>query len=488
MYANMNDSEDLRNKPLNILFIAPKGKKDSKTNQKPLFNMAIGVLVSLTPEHHHIEIVDEHFGDRINYDGDYDLVGITSRTIDATRGYEIADGFLKKGTKVMLGGLHVSFNIEEATVHADSIVRGEAENLWHTVLEDVALNRLKPLYDSKDFEPVKEVLPLDYERIAKASKREKVDGTKSIPLYITRGCPYECSFCVTPNFTGKLYRAQKPEELKKQIEMAKKVFFKANGKSSKPWFMLCDENLGVSKKRLWESLELIKECNINFSVFFSINFLEDKETVKRLVEAGCIMVLVGFESINQSTLEAYNKGHVNSADKFSRLIEECRQAGLNVQGNFLVNPSLDTFEDMDELVKFVGKNSVFMPIFQIITPYPGTTMYWEYKSKGWITNEDWDKYNAMNLVIKSERYDPVKFQHKFMTSYYKAYSWKNIANRVRRNPYKLLNLVTSLAFRKNLQEQLGTFERDHNIKEGILDAPIEFLAKNRIMIFNYFNR
>ena len=75
-----------------------------------------------------------------------------------------------------------------------------------------------------------------------------------------------------------------------------------------------------------------------------------------------------------------------------------------------------------------------------------------------------------------------------MTSYYKAYSWKNIANRVRRNPYKLLNLVTSLAFRKNLQEQLGTFERDHNIKEGILDAPIEFLAKNRIMIFNYFNR
>ncbi|MBV5304635.1 MAG: hypothetical protein JZU70_10645 [Chlorobium sp.] len=34
----------------------------------------------------------------------------------------------------------------------------------------------------------------------------------------------------------------------------------------------------------------------------------------------------------------------NSADKFSRIIEECRQAGLNVQGNFLVNPSLDSYE------------------------------------------------------------------------------------------------------------------------------------------------
>ena len=460
----MSHPEPQKINPLKILLIAPKGKKDSKTNQKPLFNMALGVLVSLTPEHHHIEIVDEHFGDVVNYDGDYDIVGITSRTIDATRAYEIADRFREKGQKVILGGLHISFNTEEARAHADCIVCGEAENLWLTVLEDVAHQRLKPLYDSKEFPSVKEIIPLDYERIAKASKREKVDGTKSIPLYITRGCPYECSFCVTPNFTGKLYRAQKPEELKKQIETAKRVFFKANGKSSKPWFMLCDENLGVSKKRLWESLELIKECNINFSVFFSINFLEDKETVKRLVEAGCIMVLVGFESIKQSTLEAYNKGNVNSADQFSRLIEECRQAGLNVQGNFLVNPALDSYEDLDDLVQFVSKNNIFMPIFQIITPYPGTTMYWEYKDKGWITDENWEKYNAMNLVIRSDIYDSVKFQHKFMTSYYKAYSWKNIANRVRVNPYKLLNLVTSLAFRKNLREQLDTFEQDNFIK------------------------
>ena len=176
----MSNPEPPRIKPLKILLIAPKGKKDSKSNQKPLFNMAIGVLVSLTPAQHHIEIVDEHFGDPINYDGNYDFVGITSRTIDATRGYEIADRFRKKGTKVMLGGLHVSFNTEEARPHADCIVCGEAENLWLTVLEDAAYNRLKPLYDSKDFPPVKEIIPIDYERIAKFSKREKVDGTKTL--------------------------------------------------------------------------------------------------------------------------------------------------------------------------------------------------------------------------------------------------------------------------------------------------------------------
>ncbi len=463
--SDMSKAVANKQKSLKILFVAPKGKKDSKINQKPLFHMAIGVLVSLTPSYHDVEIADEHFGDTLDFDGDCDLVGITSRTIDATRAYEIADEFRKRGTKVILGGLHVSFNPEEAARHADCIVCGEAENLWGTVLEDAANDRLKPSYNAKDFTPVKEIVPLDYRRIAQASKREKIDSTKSIPIYITRGCPYECSFCVTPNFTGKLYRRQNDEELKAQIETAKEVFFKNNDKkNAKPWFMLCDENLGISKSRLWKALDLLKECDIMFSVFLSMNFLEDDETIKKLVGAGCNMALVGFESINQSTLEAYNKGHVNSADKIVDVIERCRKAGLNIQANFLINPDLDSFEDMDRLVRFIGQNNVFMPIIQIITPYPGTKMYHDYKQKGLITDEDWDKYNALNLVVESKHYDPVAFQHKFMQIYYKSYSWKNIVNRVRVNPYPAINLLSSYAFRRYLRQQLENFEKNNTLK------------------------
>ncbi len=453
-------------KSLKILLVAPKGKKDSKSNQKPLFHMALGVLVSITPPQHTIDIIDEHFGDTVDYDVDYDLVGITARTIDATRAYEIADNFRAKGTTVILGGIHPSFNPEEASKHADTLVRGEAENLWTDVLEDAVHNRLKPEYNAKDYPPVKEIAPLDYKRIAGASLREKVDTTKSIPIYITRGCPYTCSFCVTPNFTGKLYRTQKAENLKEQIQDAKEAFFKKNGTSAKPWFMLCDENLGINKKRLWEALDMIKECDIMFSVFLSMNFLEDEETVKRLVEAGCFMALVGIESIKKSNLEAYNKSHVNSPEKVIETINRCRKAGLSVQGNFLVNPNLDSFEDMDELVEFISRNNIFMPIMQIITPYPGTSMYKEYKEKGLITDEDWEKYNAINVVIRSPHYNPVEFQYKFMKTYYQAYSWKNILSRIMHNPHPLLNFVTSFAFRKNLQELLQTFEHEHGMKRS----------------------
>ncbi|NTU68128.1 MAG: B12-binding domain-containing radical SAM protein [Chlorobiaceae bacterium] len=454
--------------PLNILLVSPQGKMDDDSNQKPLFHMALGVLASITPKQHRIEMVDEHFHDEIDYDGNYDLVGITSRTLEASRAYEIADKFRKHGKTVVMGGLHISFNPDEAAMHADSIVVGEADNLWATVLDDVANARLKPRYDAKDFPPVNTIVPIDYERIAGAAKRGKVDGTKSIPIYVTRGCPFSCSFCVTPNFTGKKYRSQNPESLKAQVEAARKHFFKANGKGSKPWFMLTDENLGINRKKLWESLDLLKECDITFSVFLSINFLEDPQTVRKLVDAGCNFVLAGLESIKQSTLEAYNKGHVNSAEKYAKIIGDCRQAGLNIQGNFLFNPAIDTFEDIDELVRFVAKNHIFMPIFQIITPYPGTQMYRDYKEQGLITDEDWEKYNALHLVIKSDHYEPRLFQYKVLKSYVSVYSWRHIAARVWHNPRKLINLITSLAFRNHLQSELRNFEQKHSMAPAML--------------------
>lgn len=422
--------------------------------------MAIGILVSITPKQHQIELADDLFGDPINYAGHYDLVGITTRTLNATRAYDIADEFRRRGTKVVLGGVHASFNYDEAIQHCDSVIVGEAENLWATVLEDVAFDRLQPRYDSKDFPPVNEVPGLDYERIFNASKREKVDARKSIPIFMTRGCPYTCTFCVTPNFTGKLYRVQSPEAIRSQIEAAKRVFFKPTRYGDKPWFMFTDENFGVNKKKMWEILEVLKECNIKFSTFISINFLEDPATVKRLVEAGCAMALVGFESINEETLKAYNKTRQNSVAKFRETISQCQAMGLCVQGNFLTNPAIDTFEDMKAVEQFVRDNHLVMPIYSIITPYPGTTMYLDYKEKGLVVDEDWDKYTGANLVIKCERFDPLEYQIRYLEHYLAMFSHSTIIRRVLHNTNKLLTLITSLYFRKNLKDQLS------NVKAG----------------------
>jgi radical SAM superfamily enzyme YgiQ (UPF0313 family) len=392
----LRDPQQLR--PLRILFVTPRGHKEEASSQKPLFSMAVGILVSITPSQHRIELADELFGDPIDFAAPYDLVGITTRTMNATRAYAIADAF----------------------------------------------------------PPVNEVPAIDYERIFKAGRRQQVDARKSIPIFMTRGCPYTCAFCVTPNFTGRLYRIQSPETIKQQVLEAKRVFFKAGKYGDTPWFMFTDENLGVNKQRTWEILEILAECDIRFSSFISINFLEDEKTVELLVKAGCLMALVGFESINQRTLAAYNKGRMNSAQKYAEVIARCRKAGLNIQGNFLTNPAIDTYEDMAATERFVRKNHLMMPIYSIITPYPGTQLYKEYKEQGLIVDEDWDKYTAHNLVVRCDSYDPLEYQLRYLNHFLGMYAWPTIVNRVLRNRNKLVNLVTSILFRKNLKDQIAS--------------------------------
>ena len=443
-------------RPLKLLLVTPKGKKEEQSSQKPLFSMAIGVLVSITPRQHAIELADELFGDPIDYAGDYDLVGITARTMNVTRAYEIADAFRERGVNVVLGGVHVSFNEDEARAHCDCIVVGEAEHLWTKLLQDRADGTLKPRYDSKDFPPVTEVPTIDYARIKASGRREPVDARKSIPIYMTRGCPYTCSFCVTPNFTGRLYRIQSSDTIKGQIDEAKRVFFKVSRYGTTPWFMFTDENLGVNKQRTREILGILAECDIRFSSFISINFLEDSETVDLLVKAGCLMALVGFESINQATLASYNKGRMNVSGKYADIMRRCREAGLNIQGNFLTNPAIDSFEDMAATERFVRANHIMMPIYSIITPYPGTQLYREYKEQGLIVDEDWDQYTAHNLVVRCPDYDPLEYQIRYLEHFLGMYSWGTIVQRVLNNRNRLVNLVTSLLFRKNLHEQLAS--------------------------------
>ncbi len=452
--ADLRDPTRLR--PLRMLLITPRGKKEEASSQKALFSMAIGVLVSITPAQHQIELADELFGDPINFAGAYDLVGITARTMNVTRAYEIADEFRRRGTPVVLGGVHVSFNYAEASTHADAVVCGEAENLWALLLQDLADGCLQPRYDAKDFPPVTEVPALAYARIFHAGRRQKVDTRKSIPIFMTRGCPYTCAFCVTPNFTGRLYRIQSPETIRAQIAEAKRVFFKPSRYGKRPWFMFTDENLGVNKQRTWEILAILAECEISFSSFISINFLEDEHTVDLLVKAGCLMALVGFESVNQETLKAYNKGRTNSAQKYAEIITRCRQAGLNIQGNFMTNPAIDTYEDMAATERFVRENDLMMPIYSVITPYPGTQLYKDYKAQGLIVDEDWDKYTAHNLVVRCDRYDPLAYQLRYLGHFLGMYSWPTIVSRVLHNRNRVVNLVTSVFFRKNLQDQIAS--------------------------------
>jgi radical SAM superfamily enzyme YgiQ (UPF0313 family) len=92
-------------------------------------SLTLPYLAGLTPPNFEVSIVDENL-EKINFEKDVDIVGITVLTIAAKRAYQIANKYLSLGTAVVLGGVHPTLIPEEASKHADSIVIGEAEEIW----------------------------------------------------------------------------------------------------------------------------------------------------------------------------------------------------------------------------------------------------------------------------------------------------------------------------------------------------------------------
>src|SRR5207244_8206652 len=81
--------------------------------------------------------------------GEFDAVAISSFSAQIKEAYELADLYRAAGTKVILGGLHVSALPDEAAAHADAIVIGEGEPLWPRVVDDLLRGSLEDIYDAR---------------------------------------------------------------------------------------------------------------------------------------------------------------------------------------------------------------------------------------------------------------------------------------------------------------------------------------------------
>ena len=103
-----------------------KGIKFSNDTLYPFPILGLTLLAALFPKTYEVKIINEVI-EKVDFNADVDLVGITGLTCVIKRAYAIADRFRERGVKVILGGVHPSLLPEEAKEHADSVFIGEAE-------------------------------------------------------------------------------------------------------------------------------------------------------------------------------------------------------------------------------------------------------------------------------------------------------------------------------------------------------------------------
>jgi len=372
-------------------------------------------VAALTPKDVEVTLVDEHV-DRIDFEEEVDLVGITSLTATAPRSYEIADEFRKRRVKVILGGIHPSVLPQEAIQHADSVVIGEAENLWPEVIEDFKKKRLKKFYQSSQ-KPSLENLPLP--------RRDLLQGKRYLTknfIQTTRGCPFDCDFCSVTRFFGKRHRFRPVGDVIREIESLEGNFT-----------VFADDNVIAHKKYAKELFKALIPCKKRWFSQADLSMAQDEELLKLAVQSGCEGVYIGFESLSDIGLKKFKK-YINFKDAINRL----RSYGIRIEGSFIFGFEADDKKAFEKTLRFAQELRLDMATFHLLTPLPGTQLYEKLENENRIIERDWSKYNLSTVVFKPKQMTKEELQKGVCWAMRKFYSLPSIARRLFPPPFKTL--------------------------------------------------
>ncbi len=347
-------------------------------------SLTIPMLAALTPDRYERSFDDEVF-EAIDFNEQVDLVAISAMTAQVVRGYQIADYYRSKGVPVIMGGAHVSVMPEEAMEHSDAIVIGEAELIWEELLHDFEQGCLKKIYKADHFVDMKMIPRAD--RSIFDGKKRPIHGTVN-SIQATRGCPFDCTFCSVTKFFGNTYRYRDIDDIIDEIltlDLSKEICF-------------VDDNIYGNRSYAKKLFTRLAELGIRWSGQGNISIARDDELLDLCAKSGCSGLLMGIESIDEKNLGLINK-RSNHVVEYRDAIKKIQDKGVKILGSFILGLEEDTPDTFSRILKFVEDTEIALPAFNILTPYPGTTVAMKLMEENRIISFDWSDYTATKAVF-----------------------------------------------------------------------------------------
>jgi len=403
---------------LKVLLVQPYHPVNVKLFGKVYMSqLTLPMVAALTPTGVDISIVDENV-EPLNFEGDYDLVGITALTPTATRAYEIADEFRSRGVRVVLGGVHPSLMVEEALSHADSVVVGEAEETWPQLLADASNGGLKRVYQGLA-RPSLESLPHPRHDLTRRGAYNRIPKVET-----SRGCPLNCNFCSTTIIFGNRMRYRPVSDVVEEIKRlgARFVFF-------------TDNNIVGNIRYAKELFRALIPLRVKWISQGSLNMARDVELLALAAKSGCVGMLIGIESLVGEAIQAMGK-RVNRVAEYARDIRRIHQHGIGIIGCFVFGFDQEDKTAFKRTVRFVRKLNIEVPQFTVLTPYPGTDLRREMENSGRILHNEWHKYDVGHVVFRPELMTADELLQGYRKACREVYSYGNITWRLLRSiPY-----------------------------------------------------
>jgi len=332
--------------------------------------LSFAILKSLTPRAIETAFYDERL-EPIPVDEPTDLVAMTVETYTARRSYQLVGEFRQRGVPVVMGGYHPTFLPDEALQYCDAVVIGDAEGIWHQVIQDTQDGCLQSVYQQDEFPDLAGSNP----------DRSIFQGKRYAPADLVqygRGCKYRCDFCSIRAFYGSFLRQRPVGEVVDEIRSLKRKHI-----------FLVDDNIFVDLEKARELFEALIPLNIRWSCQVSIDVVQDHDLVDLMRRSGCLTALVGFESLDPDNLKQMKKGWNLRYGSYDDAVGVLQQSGIMIYGTFVFGYDQDTVESFDASVDFAIRHKFYLANFNPLTPTPGADLYDRLESEGRLIFDRW---------------------------------------------------------------------------------------------------
>ena len=375
--------------------------------------LALTSFAATTPEHWEVKYWDENLLDgRPPFDPMPEVVGITVHLTFAKRAFELARWYRRRGSKVVLGGLHVLSCPEECAPHADALAVGDGVQLWPRILADVEVGSLQAKYSA--------TYETDY-RGDPAPRRSMLPRSSFLTttsLIATRGCHNRCGFCYLATDGLRMpYRMREPGQIAAEFE--------ADGQ---PYAVFIDNNLGSNRTYLRSLCEGLRPLNKIWSAAVTIDVTDDPELIRAMAMAGCTGVFVGFESLTDANLLDARKKTPKAAD-YARRVAMLHDYGIQVNGSFVLGFDHDGRDVFERTAEWVEENQLECATFHILTPYPATPLYRQMEAQARLLHRDWSLYDTAHAVFRPKNMSPEELEQGYAWLYQRLFSHASIWRR-----------------------------------------------------------
>lgn len=297
-----------------------------KTAIEALPSLGLLTLAGLTPDGIEAQYLEVRDVKRDQLPRDFDVVAISSLTATAHEAYALAARFREIGTKTILGGLHVSLLPNEARTKADSIVIGEGESVWPTVISDLQNNQLKTVYDAR-------LRPFDLSD-APMPRFELLEPDRypRFTVQTQRGCPWQCEFCAASIRISPTFKVKPVEKVIAEIRRLKELW-------RDPFIEFADDNTFVNRGHAKQLLRALRREHIRWFTESDLSIAKDEELLRLMRDAGCAQVLIGFESPSRLALngiEQIANWKARQLESYCRAVETIQSHGITVNGCFVM--------------------------------------------------------------------------------------------------------------------------------------------------------